>query len=65
MSKASARVVDQSSPTANMYGCEPCPKCQSRYRQPIMKVVLLGEPPTLMIVCGSCKTESHGVERYA
>jgi len=25
-------VVDLNSPTANMYGCEPCPKCGSHYR---------------------------------
>lgn len=22
----------ENSPTANMYGCEPCPKCGSKYR---------------------------------
>jgi hypothetical protein len=25
-------VVDPESPTANMYGCEPCPRCGSEYR---------------------------------
>jgi hypothetical protein len=25
-------IVDVNSPTANMYGCEPCPKCSSKYR---------------------------------
>jgi ribosomal protein L37AE/L43A len=25
-------IVDIYSPTANMYGCEPCPKCGSKYR---------------------------------
>ena len=25
-------IVDTDSPTANMYGCEPCPKCGSKYR---------------------------------
>lgn len=24
--------VDWESPTANMYGCEPCPKCGSEFR---------------------------------
>lgn len=24
--------IDESSATANMYGCEPCPQCGSRYR---------------------------------
>jgi len=27
-----SNVIDYSSPTANMYGCEPCPKCGGRYR---------------------------------
>jgi len=25
-------VVNFDSPTANMYGCEPCPRCKSKYR---------------------------------
>ena len=25
-------VVDWDSPTANIYGCQPCPKCGSKYR---------------------------------
>lgn len=25
-------VVDFRSDTANMYGCEPCPKCKSKFR---------------------------------
>lgn len=24
--------IDTESPTANMYGCEPCPRCNSKYR---------------------------------
>lgn len=27
-----SNVVDANSKTANMYGCEPCPKCKSRFR---------------------------------
>jgi len=27
-----SNVVDIYSETANMYGCEPCPKCGSKYR---------------------------------
>jgi len=30
--KAPSNVVNVNSPTANMYGCEPCPKCKSKYR---------------------------------
>ena len=26
--------IDTSSPTANMYGCQPCPKCKSKFRWP-------------------------------
>lgn len=32
MSRPPSNVVDVNSPTANMYGCEPCSKCGSRYR---------------------------------
>lgn len=28
----SSSVVDSYSLTANMYGCEPCPKCGGKYR---------------------------------
>jgi len=27
-----SNIVDLSDPTANMYGCQPCPKCKSKYR---------------------------------
>jgi hypothetical protein len=27
-----SNVIDYNSPTANMYGCEPCPQCDSKYR---------------------------------
>jgi len=26
--------LDTNSPTANMYGCQPCPKCGNEYRYP-------------------------------
>lgn len=39
--------VDYNSPTANMYGCEPCPKCGSKYR-----CVFQDKPTT--IDCGDC-----------
>lgn len=29
---AMSGIVDLYSPTANMYGIEPCPKCKSKYR---------------------------------
>ena len=40
-------IVDDNSPTANMYGCEPCPKCKSKYR-----VVMAATPNT--IDCDDC-----------
>jgi hypothetical protein len=27
-----SNVLSMSSPTANMFGCEPCPKCRAKYR---------------------------------
>ncbi len=32
VAEALSGIVDYNSPTANMYGCEPCPKCKSKYR---------------------------------
>ena len=29
---SASAVVDLNSATANMYGCEPCPRCKSQYR---------------------------------
>jgi len=43
--------VDCDNPAANMYGCLPCPKCQSEYRWPTRDV-----HPTdpSMILCDDC-----------
>jgi hypothetical protein len=32
LSSIQTRTVNLHSPTANMYGCEPCPRCKSQYR---------------------------------
>jgi hypothetical protein len=40
---------DFESPTANMYGYEPCPRCQSRYR-----CSFDGGPDAGLIVCDDC-----------
>jgi hypothetical protein len=32
MAEKNSAIVDVNSPTANMYGCEPCPRCGSRFR---------------------------------
>lgn len=29
-----AAILNEKSPTANMYGCEPCPKCGDKFRWP-------------------------------
>jgi hypothetical protein len=47
--------VDVSSPTANMYGCQPCPCCGSRYRYPMQ------DPDGIFIHCDDCDppTRNH------
>jgi DNA-directed RNA polymerase subunit RPC12/RpoP len=40
-------IVDVNSPTANMYGCEPCPKCGSKFR-----CVFVSKPD--LIQCDDC-----------
>ena len=49
--------VDLNSPTANMYGCEPCPNCQSIYRFPSGSVYVKGKWVRLektKVVCDNC-----------
>lgn len=41
--------IDLSSPTANMFGVQPCPRCKSQYRYP------LKEPK--VIRCDDCKLD--------
>jgi len=43
-------VVDYDSKTANMYGCEPCPKCGSKYR------CMFNNKPDI-IQCDGCQYE--------
>lgn len=45
--------VDFSSPTANMYGCEPCPKCKSGFRAGYRS------PPR--IACDDCGFEEAAI----
>ena len=42
-----SQVVDINSPTANMYGCEPCPKCKGQDR------CMFNDKPGL-IQCDEC-----------
>lgn len=39
--------IDLASPTANMFGVQPCPKCKSQYRYPMLTI-----PP--VIRCDDC-----------
>ena len=43
--------LDFNSPTANMYGCEPCPKCSSKYRYPVKNYLMMGSD---RIICDDC-----------
>lgn len=49
-------VVDMYSPSANMYGCEDCPKCRSRSR------CVFNEAPNL-IQCDDCGFKEEITER--
>ena len=52
----SSNIIDYSSETANMYGCEPCPKCGSEYRAPYKK-----SDGTISIECDDCGFKEIGV----
>jgi hypothetical protein len=45
---APSGLIDYGSPTANMYGCEPCPKCGAEYRAPY------GSETATTIECDDC-----------
>ena len=45
MNEEPTEKLDLASPTANMYGCEPCPQCKSKYRAP---------HPSGYIECDAC-----------
>lgn len=45
--KVPSGMVDLSDETANMYGCQPCPKCNQTHR-----FVLSNDPNT--VVCDDC-----------
>ena len=45
-----SNVVDIYEPTANMYGCQPCPQCGSKYR-----AVFNEKPDTIQ--CDDCGFE--------
>lgn len=49
-------ILDDNSPTANMYGCEPCPQCGSKYR------CVLNDNPD-QIDCDDCGFKEQITER--
>jgi len=55
--------IDISSPTANMYGCEPCPKCRSKYRYPATCAVPKkpDDDGSLRVFCDDCGHVEPGV----
>jgi hypothetical protein len=66
-----SNLLDINSPTANMYGCQPCPKCKSQYRIPYRRGVRghRSGPTTesVVIVCegdlggGACNFEEEAM----
>jgi hypothetical protein len=48
-------ILDFNSPTANMFGCEPCPKCGSKYR-----FQLAAKPE--FIQCDDCGFEQRAAQ---
>lgn len=45
--------IDFSSPTANMYGCEPCPEYGKSYRY-VMRDFDVEFPRPLVVLCDDC-----------
>lgn|SRR5208282_3744958 len=55
-SNSKSGIVDVTSTTANIFGCEPCPECKSPFR-----VILIDNPK--FIVCEDCGDEERIVMR--
>jgi len=49
-----SNVICHSDPQANMYGCQPCPKCGSLYRASYKR------PDDLWIECDECGYKQRG-----
>jgi hypothetical protein len=49
--------IDSESAKANMYGCQPCPRCESRYRYRY-----IAEPN--MITCDDCGLKEETTRDY-
>lgn len=54
MSEVKSSLVDLDNPNANMYGCQPCPKCKSCYRY---------ERSDGIIECGDCDYEEKAIHK--
>lgn len=59
LSTPTTNVLNSESPTANMYGCEPCPKCGSNKRWPATKDEFKA-PHEVSIECGECRFVETG-----
>lgn len=51
-----SNVIDVTDPARNMYGCAPCPKCESVYRAPFW----VGTDA--VIECDECGFKEYGAE---
>ena len=55
-----SNIIDEDDPHANMYGCQPCPKCHKQFRAAYRQENISGT--NLVIKCDDCGFEEHGVE---
>lgn len=55
--KKASNIVNPDSPTANMYGCEPCPRCDSEYR-----ATYRTDGGRKVIVCDDCGFNEEAAE---
>ena len=53
--KSASGVIDLGAPGANMFGCQPCPKCKSEYR-----ATFAGKDGGLSIECDDCGHKEPG-----
>lgn len=47
--------INYASPTANLHGCEPCPKCKGKFRAPFHR------GGKLVVECDDCGHKEAGV----
>jgi hypothetical protein len=52
-----SQLIDFESPTANMEGCEPCPRCKDEHRAPVNDA---SSYTNIVIKCGVCRHQEVG-----